>query len=450
MNKKFSVFLPATLLLLSSAMVGLPASRAGDFTLQNTTDSKDSKDSGSYGKFERSKWTLTFDSRVGYDDNPLSLPDTQFVPVFNPNTGQVVLVERDTDKQDSVFLNFTLGATYTLATPRSRFVLGADVGVSYYFDRPGDDVDVNSGVSASFTYKLSPRMLFEASGYAAYESEPDFGASNLTGFNGVGPGVVNVAGSSNQRNGDYFYTADRFALTYRFTSRVSTVSAYNLVAFAYTDEPFSTVQDRVEHYFTQDFRYLLNPTLTLVATYRFGYIDYFSVSNDSYSNFALLGVDCAFSPRLRFSAQAGAEFRDFVDANRDLEVSPYVESVLTYSLSSKMRLSLTNRYGLEQGDLSAASTLRKTYRVGLTYDQAFTARLSGYTGFYYSTSDFDTGSALGGDFDEQTFDVAVGLRYAFSRLVSFEVGYTYTTVLSDQDTREYDRNRVFGGVRLQF
>ena len=50
---------------------------------------------------------------------------------------------------------------------------------------------------------------------------------------------------------------------------------------------------------SEEFRYLLKPTLTLAADYRFGYIDYFGVNNDSDTNFLLGGFDYTFSPRLR-------------------------------------------------------------------------------------------------------------------------------------------------------
>ena len=41
------------------------------------------------------------------------------------------------DTSDSAFFNFSLGVGYTAATPRLTLVAGADVGVNYFFDRPG-------------------------------------------------------------------------------------------------------------------------------------------------------------------------------------------------------------------------------------------------------------------------------------------------------------------------
>ena len=79
--------------------------------------------------------------------------------------------------QRSSFVNFSLGVGYSAATPRLTLVAGADVGVNYFFDRPGALYDVNGGLSLRMTYKLSPRAVFELSTYNAYESQGDFGAT---------------------------------------------------------------------------------------------------------------------------------------------------------------------------------------------------------------------------------------------------------------------------------
>ncbi len=454
MKKIRSFSFASSTLLLAASLAGVGVLRAGDFDLKSTVDSKDAVDNKSdvgEGNFGRSRFVLTSDARFGYDDNTLSQPDSVTFTQLNPATGKNEKVTRDVNPSGSTFVNFTLGATYRAVNPRTTLTIGADVGVNYYFDRPGRDYDINGGLNVAFSYRATPRLLLEASSLNTYQSEPDFGASNLTGFTGAGA-VAGSPGVDSQRNGDFFYTSDRLAATYQFTSRISTVTSYNLVAFAYADEPYKTVQDRAEHYFIQDFRYLIQPTLTLIGEYRFSYIDYFSVANDSYSSFALFGADYSFNPRFRFVGRAGAEFREFVDqaVGGDEETSPYVEMTFTYDLARTAHVSLVGRYGIEQGDLTAtANTTRRAYRLGATYDQAITPRLSTYLAFYFSSSDYDAPLPTG-SFTEETYDVATGLRYAFNRHLSAEVGYTHTTVTSDLEGRDYDRNRYFGGIRYQF
>ncbi len=106
-------------------------------------------------------------------------------------------------------------------------------------------------------------------------------------------------------SGDYFYSANRLGLTYQWSPRFSTVTSYNPVFYVYMDQPYKNQQDRVEQYFSQEFRYLLRPTIALVAEYRFGYIDYFynnlgTTNLNSYTNYALAGLDVSISPRLKF------------------------------------------------------------------------------------------------------------------------------------------------------
>ena len=186
----------------------------------------------------------------------------------------------DANSSDSAFFNFDLGVSYTAANPRTTLTIGGDVGVSYYFDRPGRDYDINGGISGRLTYKLTPRAFLDVSTYNAYESAGDYGASNLSGFTGQFGTNGRIPGTTADRTSDYFYTTDRIGLTYQFAPRLSAVFSTNLVAFAYEDDPYSTDQDRIEVYPAIDLQYLLEPNLTLALSYRFGYIDYFSVNND--------------------------------------------------------------------------------------------------------------------------------------------------------------------------
>ena len=402
------------------------------------------------GNFGRKKLTLTGDVRVGYDDNPLAQPDN--VTVLNA-TGQRVNVNNNHD--GSVFFNADVGASYALADTRFTFTLSGDVGVTYYLDREGRNYDVNGALTLRSTYKITPRLFLEVTSYNAYVSDGDYGATNLTGFDTV---LGQSGRTSADINGDYFYTTTGFGLTYQFAPRISLVTGGNLVAFAYEDEPYKTDEDRVELYFSEEIRYSLLPQLTLTADYRFGYVDYFSVSNDSYTHFLLGGVDYIFNQRLRGSVNAGVEFRTYESVSSADETSPYAEATISYSVSRKTTASLVARYGIEEGDLSTDATKADTLRLGINVEQQITPRISVYGGFYYTHEYYETPqrtdaallAATQSNFSEDTYDVSVGARYAINRHLAVEVGYTHTTVSSELAEREYDRNRYFGGVRIQF
>lgn len=447
LNKKRSVSIALALLLLGQMTEGQATSRAGEFDLQSTTDSKGT--TADVGHFGRKRFTFTFDSRFGYDDNTLAQPDGLRVQVgTNPSTGKPVF--QTIQSSDSAFINFALGFGYTAASPRLTLTIGADVGVNYFFDRPGRSYDINGGLSARFTYRAAPRLVIEGSTYNAYEAQGDYGATTLTNFNGQFNGGTPPPGSQDNRNGDFFYTTNYLAGTYQLSPRVSLVLSDTFVATVFDDSLYAEAQDRVENYTQLEGRYLIRPTLSLAVDYRFGYINYFSSNFDSTTHFALAGFDYTFSPRLRGSFRAGAEFRQYFDAAGD-EISPYGEGTLTYDLSRNAHLSYVVHYGIEEGDQSTNNTKSNTLRTGVSFEQQITARLSGYASFYYTHSYFATPEPdFITSFNDDTFDVAIGGRYSFNRHFAAEIGYTHTTVLSNDDVREYDRNRVFAGVRFAY
>ena len=116
------------------------------------------------------------------------------------------------------------------------------------------------------------------------------------------------------------------------------------------------------------------------------------------------------------------------------------------------------RYGIEEGNLSADVTKSDTVRLGVNVDHQITPRISVYGGFYFTHSYYATPVRndptlfiyAPQNFNEETYDLSVGARYAITRNLALEVGYTHTTVSSEVDVREYDRNRYFGGLRFQF
>ena len=448
MIKKQSTWLALSLVILGQAVCCFPLAYAG-FDLKDTVDTKDTG-TADEGNFSRKKLTITGDVRVGYDDNPLGQPD-RFTFV-NAN-GQRRSQNFDTD--GSVFFNADVGASYAVATRRATLAITADVGASYYIDRPGRNYDVNGALEVRSTYKLTPRAFLEVSSYNAYVSQGDYGATNLTGFNTV----LGAAGrTSGDRDGDYFYTTDGIGLTYQLAPRISLVTGGQFVAFAFEDQPYTTDENRIELYFSEEIRYQLTPQLVLAGDYRFGYIDYFSINSDSYTHFVLGGFDYVFSPRLRGTIRAGAEFRTYEDVSNADENSPYAEATITYAAGRRTNLSFVARYGIEEGDLSTDATKADTVRLGINVEHQFTPRISAYAGFYFTHSYYSTPDrtdpALAlyapNNFNEETYDVSAGVRYAINRNFALEVGYTHTTVSSEVESREYDRNRYFGGVRFQF
>ena len=416
--------------VLTSAFAGgEPLSTTASAPAQSTTTTTEDKnavamsDDLGVGNFSRFPVKISISLREGYDDN-----------VFTSSI----------DKQESWFTNGGIALNYDFGSPRTQISLGAGAGVTYYWDtgnnaNGNDDYDINAYISLSLTHKASPRLTFALSSYLTYQSQPDF--AQAIGLN--------------RRSGNFFYTQDKGTVSYLWTPRFSTATSYTFVALRYDDQSVGFFEDRIENVFGNEFRFLLWPTTTLVAEYRFQVVSYDRIDRDSMTHFALGGFDHSFSPRFSLSVRAGAEFRNYSSndpANNGIDSSPYAEATLNYALGKDTSLSLTNRYGIEEPDV-ATNPSRRTFRTGLSVKHNFTPRISGQLGAYYQHDEYDgvnSPTFVADGFTEDAFDVALSLRYAITRWLALEGGYNHTEVSSDADFRDYSRNRAWAGVNLTF
>ena len=390
------------------------------------------------GLFSRIPFHITVTVRGGYDDNV--------------TTGSV-------NSQGSGFVNSSIGLTYDFGSPRTRLSLQTGGGITYYFDRPGqEDPDYNAFLGLSLRHLFSPRLILNVTAYAAYQAEPDF--SFGTGFN--------------RRSGNYFYTSDRFTLSYLWTPRFSTATSYTFGALLYDNTSTSGVgsfENRIENTFGNEFRFLLWPTTTLVAEYRIQFISYQSSDADAVSQFILAGFDHTFSPQLSASLRAGFQIRS-LDSTQILpagfrlvngvfvffpaqtihtstdSTSPYAEATLNYTLGKKTSLTWTNRYGIEEPDIPGQPG-RVTYRTGIEGKHNWTPRISSRLAMFYAHDDYSA-VMTSPAFVEDSIDVALSLRYAITRYLGVELGYNHTEILSDVSLRGYSRNRFFAGADLSF
>lgn len=433
---KLALGMFATTLLLSQPPVaqaggqGFSKDDLGAFSGKETIDTKSSL---GLGKFASFPFHVSVTVRGGYDDN-VNLSS------FN--------------QQESFFTSAQLGVTYDFGSPRTRLSLNGGVGATYYFDRDedgfdnsgSDDYDVNAFLGFSITHKATPRLTLAANTYVSYQSQPDFERFNNTTF------------AVNRQSQNFFYTLNKFSAGYAWAPRFSTLTSYTLGVIDYDSDIISLFEDRFEHTIGNEFRFLVLPTTTLVAEYRFGIVDY--TENDdrsSYSHFFLAGVDHSFSPRFNVSFRGGVEVRNFDDINNDdvfgneddTLVSPYAEATVNYALAQNTSISWSNRYSLEQPDVPDALS-RRTFRSALSVRHSFTPRISAGLNAAYQHDDND-GTATLNSFNEDSFDISLSARYAINRNFAFDIGYHHTEVISDADLfREFSRNRYYAGITFTF
>jgi hypothetical protein len=324
--------------------------------------------------------------------------------------------------------------------------LDTSAGITYYYQHiSNQNYDINLQGHFVLQYKATPRLTLGSDVLIAYLTEPSFNY-------GVG---------LNTRAGNYFYTLDTFSAGYLWAPRFSTVTHYTLTVLNYDDNSVGMSQDRIENKFGNEFRFLLTPVTALIGEYRLEFISYTQAQNplDSTTHFVLGGFDHTFNPRLTVTVRAGAQFRSFSDGGTS--DSPYVEGNLNYAVGRRTTVSWTNRYGLEEPDVSNAQN-PKVFRTGLEGKFNPTPRISTTLGLYYVHSDYPesvTPLSFGGiiigetttpAFTQDEFDATLALRFAITPLIGAQLGYHYTDVTSGMAGNHYNRNRVFGGFNATF
>ena len=416
--------LRGALLILLPAVIFLPGTRGQTATGSSSSFSANapagtnSSDVGS-GIFGTFPFKLTFNVRGGYDDNITT--SNQF-------------------KEGSPFTDTSVAADYNFGDSRTQLTLEVGAGFTYYYDDihvPGGSshqYDIDTSLRLGVTHKASARLTLRADTYIAYLSEPDFA----------------VAQGVNSRAGNYFITEDKFTANYLWSPRFATATSYTLGATHYDDDVVGFFQNRWENTFGNEFRFLVAPTTTLVAEYRFELITYQTGDLSSQTHFALAGFDHTFNPRLTLSVRGGAEFRDYEsDGNK---TGPYFESTLNYTVAKQTTVSWTNRYAIEEPD-ALVNQGSNTFRTGLSAKHDFTPKISATLGVYYEHDDYQSFPQSGftsPGFTQQDADVALSVRYSFTRYFALEAGYNYTDVWSDIPIREYTRNRFWGGLSVTF
>ena len=326
----------------------------------------------------------------------------------------------------SLYTSDYASLSYTFGTPRTQVSLTTGGGVTYYFDRPAAGYNPTGYLGLSLTHKPSERMTLSLSVFASYQSQPDV-STNL---------------GSNQQLGSFIHSSDTVSLAYAWAPRFSTVSSYTFGLLKY-DSSAGSLQNRMEHTFGEQFRYLLWPATTGVAEYRYGIINYESAPLDSTTNFLLAGLEHSFTPRLHGSFRAGVELRSSEDSG--FQPGPYFESNLSYILRHGSVI-WTNQYSIEESGTPGASS-SPSFRTGLTLNYVFTRHWSASLPLFYVHGGNQSGGSSSSS--EDTIDIGPSLNYSINRHFSANVGYHYTEV-SGSGSSSYSRNNYFAGLSFSF
>ena len=362
------------------------------------------------GNFANLPFQVGIFTSIGYDDN-----------VFFQHS----------DRRGSGITEAAIDLSSHIGSPRTMLDLDLSPGFDYYWDRPGRSVDPDVRLTLSFVHQINPRAYLAVSDFLTYTSQPNYQY-------GVGSPVSVL---------DYVYDATTVSFGYQWTPRFSTVTSYTGGLLYYENSALGKLLDRVDNIFAEQFRFLVLPRITAVAEYRFEYVDYFF--NDilnSYTNYALAGLDLTISPRLTFTFRAGAEIRNYMQQiagfQQDL-TGPFFESTLVYHYRPNSYLEWYNRYGIEESDIGTG--YRKTYRTGLQVSHAFGERLNLLASVFYAHSQYEEPS-----FEENILNVNIGLTYRLRKSLTLSAGYTFDRDFSPYNSRDFYRDRVYVGLLFTF
>lgn len=334
---------------------------------------------------------------------------------------------------ESWYVQGGVGATYTRPDRTTPLSFSLDTSVMHYLDgvpRFGDTF-YNARGNLNFEHRFSERLKISNNTFATYGVDPN---------NAFGYGAA-----TSIWNGQYFYGYNNFNVEYAWTPRFSTTTSYTIDGTFYDDKVISTAEDRYSHLFSQQFSYSLDRQTSLVAEYRYRMTTFANSAFKNFnSQFALAGVNHAWSERLSGSARGGAEF---YDSDRSNSVAPYAEAAINYSVARQTTMRWFAALGFSGAELAGFNN-RYGVNTGLQLNHNISKRLSVNAGSSYAYSTFDNGT--GADAVEHSLLLSAGLGYNVLENLRLDASYSFSTLQATDAQREFDRHRVSVGATASF
>jgi len=391
-------------------------------------------------------WSVSVAVRGFYDDNIFARPDDS--PGVQESFG--------------VSINPTVGLNFALERTLIHFNYSYDF--RWFEGRDENEADHTQLADLSISHAFSERLKLDVSDRFTYAQE------GLVRIDDVQP----VTGRS---DGDYFANRARGAFTAGVTERLNVQVGYQNDIWDFENsgtDSYSALLDRMEHLASVELGYAVTPATTAGIGYKYQDVSSRSTdrlsmggflvpaeTRDSRSHFIYAGVEHQFNPQLNAALRAGVQLADFHKADflttlgqgyEDNATIPFIDFLLGYNYNpgSYVNLGVINRMaatsvGSAQSQDATAVYLDLNHRI--TPKWTFGAMLL----YQYSSL---RGGAFDGD-KEQLFVAGVNLDYLISQNLSAEAGYNYDRLNSDVEfaglkAREYDRNRVYLGLRARF
>ena len=406
-----------------------------------------------------------------YDDNVNTSPD-KIVMVERDDTGVIISRKVSHPRQSSYGFEVSPSAHLNLPLEQTFISLGYVYSLKWYENREPNSIDQSHEFSGKLRHQFSPRHQIGVDDSFVVTSEPTV----VDRF-----GIITDPALRQQT------LRSRSSVLHNLGSIEDNIGLTRLLSLSlgYANSWYdyeasgpgsrSALLDRIEQSIRGDLRYQFTPKVVGLVGYTFGFNNFTgndflfaapttledgtvihpkSKTRDSYSHKMYVGADYDITAQLRASARVGAEYSDYHEVG-DSALSPYADASLTYVYLPGDSLEVGVRHQRNATDVAAVDikTGRPTLDAETTalYAQLMhhitynlTASLIGQ----YQMSTFNDGVSNGQK--EDLWLVGVNFEYRFNRHWSTELGYNYDTLKSDLAGRNYDRNRVYIGVRATY
>jgi hypothetical protein len=333
--------------------------------------------------------------------------------------------------KSSWFARENVVLTYSRPGERTTFSLLGIGRFTQNFDVTGQN-EKSGNVTMALSHNFSTRLSFYASIYAAYQNEPNFQSN-------VGPENV---------RSNFFDTRDILSLTYRLSTRLTSVTSYTFERVKYDQSSVGDFQDRIDSTLGEQLVFNLTSRTGLVGEYRYETITYDVAPTNSTTHFLIAGINYNLTEHFIVHLRAGESFRSLENAGDS--ALPYFEGSLDY-VRSNHSLNWVTSYGFESPTAGNATTT-KTLRTGLNLTYGLTSRLSSVAGIYYHHDENQggTGTSSSGTGTVDSFDINLGVRYLINKHFTLNLDYNHTTQGSMGSVPGYSRNRYFAGVTYTY
>ena len=369
------------------------------------------------GETESSPLFWTVGASLGYDDNPTPGSD-------NETAYGVVYV----------------GAAFLSQSPQTTVEFAGRLGYVHYFDDLDfgllkvDQSTPTGSLRLNLTHRVSERLRLSSRNSLAFEYQPDY----------------SVGSSAIRQTGAYTRWSTDNSVGYRWSERLGTYTGFIYDGVDY-DNPLAQMNDISAITLYNDFRYQLSPQTVATLTYR--YADRNTTVSDTQNHFIMAGGEHRFSSNSVAIVRAGVQLRSIDGSTRDY-TSPSAEAAVTTRVNQQLSVKAYGRLSTEDSSRQIGAAVydnANTMRLGVSGTYRVSQALSLSSGINYLSLAYEDGTTTtADDVDESLINAFVGFDLQIAENLYLNGSYNFEDLSSDEDTREYDRNRMSIGVRATF